>query len=314
MGHLCCLGGGVRQFTWDDLQYFLAVARTGQLSTAARQLRTSHVTVLRRIDRLEQALATKLFERNPRGYLLTPIGERLVTSAEVMEREAVKFQTEATGNLAALSGVVRLSTLEGFGNFFLADRLPVLAQSYPSLFVEVVTIQQIMSLSRREAELSITLHMPRTGPYHSEKLTPYRLFIYGHRDYLDRHPPIRTREDMARHPFIGYIDDMVFTPGLDYMREILPGQRCTYQSSSIHAQLIATQIGYGLCVLPYFIASRHPELVPVLPREMHLVREYWMSCHIDVVAAPRIRVLSDFMIRAVRESSAIFLGEPLLRE
>ncbi|HCH71205.1 MAG TPA: LysR family transcriptional regulator, partial [Ochrobactrum sp.] len=39
----------------------------------------------------------------------------------------------------------------------------------------------------------------------------------------------------------------------------------------------------------------------------------WMSCHIDVVAAPRIRVLSDFMIRAVRESSAIFLGEPLLR-
>src|SRR5690606_22532462 len=147
--------GCMRQFTWDDLQYFLAVARTGQLSTAARQLRTSHVTVLRRIDRLEQALSTKLFERNPRGYLLTPIGERLVMSAEVMEREAMKFQTEATGNMAALSGVVRLSTLEGFGNFFLADRLPVLAQSYPSLFVEVVTIQQIMSLSRREAELSI---------------------------------------------------------------------------------------------------------------------------------------------------------------
>lgn len=138
----------MRPFTWDDLQYFLAVARTGQLSTAARQLRTSHVTVLRRIDRLEQALSTKLFERNPRGYLLTPMGERLVEPAEVMEREAMKFQTEATGNLAALSGVVRLSTLEGFGNFFLADRLPVLAQSYPSLFVEVVTIQQIVGTER----------------------------------------------------------------------------------------------------------------------------------------------------------------------
>jgi len=303
----------LRQFTWDDLQYFLAVARTGQLSTAARQLRTSHVTVLRRIDRLEQSLATKLFERNPRGYLLTPVGERLVEPAETMEREAMKFRTEATGNLSALSGVVRLSTLEGFGNFFLAERLPVLAQSYPSLSVEVVTIQQIMSLSRREAELSITLHMPRTGPYHSERLTSYRLFIYGHRDYLNAHPPIRSREDMTRHPFIGYIDDMVFTPGLDYMREILPGQRCSYQSSSIHAQLTATLTGYGLCVLPYYIASLHPELVAVLPEDMHLEREYWMNCHVDVMAAPRIRVISDFMLVAVREASASFLGENLLQ-
>ncbi|WP_273726683.1 LysR family transcriptional regulator [Brucella gallinifaecis] len=302
----------MRQFTWDDLQYFLAVARTGQLSTAARQLRTSHVTVLRRIDRLEQALATKLFERNPRGYLLTPMGERLVEPAEVMEREALKFQTEATGSFSALSGVVRLSTLEGFGNFFLAERLPVLAQSYPSLSVEVVTIQQIMSLSRREAELSITLHMPRTGPYHSERLTPYRLFVYGHRDYLNCHPPIRTHDDMTKHPFIGYIDDMVFTPGLDYMREILPGKRCSYQGSSIHAQLVATLTGYGLCVLPFFIASQYSELLPVLPKEMHLEREYWMNCHVDVMAAPRIRVISDFMLGAVREASSSFLGESLL--
>ncbi|MBV2144113.1 LysR family transcriptional regulator [Falsochrobactrum sp. TDYN1] len=302
----------MRQFTWDDLQYFLAVARTGQLSSAARQLRTSHVTVLRRIDRLEQALATKLFERNPRGYLLTPMGERLVGPAEVMEREAMKFRTEATGNLLALSGVVRLSTLEGFGNFFLGERLPLLAQTYPGLSVEVVTIQQIMSLSKREAELSITLHMPRTGPYHSEKITPYRLFIYGHCDYLARHPPIRSREDMLGHPFIGYIDDMVFTPGLDYMREILPGQRCNYQSSSIHAQLHATLAGYGLCVLPYFIAGKYPDLVPVLPTELHLLREYWMSCHVDVMAAPRIRVISDFMIQAVRDSSSAFLAEELL--
>ena len=302
----------MRQFSWDDLQYFLAVARTGQLSTAARQLRTSHVTVLRRIDRLEQSLATKLFERNPRGYLLTPMGERLVEPAEVMEREAMKFQTEATGNLSALSGVVRLSTLEGFGNFFLADRLPVFAQSYPSLSLEVVTIQQIMSLSRREAELSITLHKPRTGPYHSERITPYRLFIYGHKDYLNSHAPIRSQDDLTLHPFIGYIDDMVFTPGLDYMREILPGQRCNYQSSSIHAQLLATLRSYGLCVLPYFIACKHPELTPVLPKEMHLEREYWMNCHTDVMAAPRIRVISDFMIGAVRDASKIFLGESLL--
>ncbi|MBS2268065.1 LysR family transcriptional regulator, partial [Salmonella enterica subsp. enterica serovar Typhimurium] len=129
---------------------------TGQLTTAARRLRTNHVTVSRRIDRLEEALSARLFERNPRGYILTALGEKLIESAEIMEREAERFQNEASGGTVSLSGVVRLSILEGIANFFLANRLPVMAQSYPSLSVEMVTIQQIVSLSRREADLSIT--------------------------------------------------------------------------------------------------------------------------------------------------------------
>ncbi|MCE3544325.1 LysR family transcriptional regulator, partial [Escherichia coli] len=99
----------MRQYTWDDLQYFLAVARTGQLTTAARRLRTNHVTVSRRIDRLEEALSARLFERNPRGYILTALGEKLIESAEIMEREAERFQNEASGGTVSLSGVVRLS-------------------------------------------------------------------------------------------------------------------------------------------------------------------------------------------------------------
>ncbi|MCB8835639.1 hypothetical protein LJD42_29270, partial [Escherichia coli] len=79
----------------------------------------------------------------------------------------------------------------------------VMAQSYPSLSVEMVTIQQIVSLSRREADLSITLNPTRTGPYHQEKLMPYRLFIYGAKDYLARHPAIRQRADLSAHRFIG---------------------------------------------------------------------------------------------------------------
>lgn len=101
-------------FTWDDLQFFLAVARTGQLSTAARRLRTSHATVSRRIDRLEFALKVKLFERNPRGYVLTTMGQRFVETAERMERETEQLQLDISDGMTAQRGVVRLSTLEGF--------------------------------------------------------------------------------------------------------------------------------------------------------------------------------------------------------
>ncbi|WP_027232172.1 LysR family transcriptional regulator [Phyllobacterium sp. UNC302MFCol5.2] len=302
----------MRQFTWDDLQYFLAVARTGQLTTAARRLRTNHVTVSRRIDRLEESLSARLFERNPRGYVLTALGEKLVESAEIMEREADRFQNEASEGTVSLTGVVRLSILEGFANYFLADRMPRMAQSYPGLSIEMVTIQQIVSLSRRDADLSITLHATRTGPYFQEKLTPYRLFIYGSRDYLARHSPIGEQSDLSNHRFIGYIEDMIFTPGLDYMREILPGLHPAYQSSSIFAQLSATRSGFGLCILPYFIACKYPELVPVLPKDLHLNRDYWMICHEDIVSTPRIRALGDFIKSEVKTQSSVFAGERLL--
>lgn len=302
----------MRRFTWDDLQFFLAVARSGQLASAARQLRTNHATVSRRIDRLEEALSAKLFERNPRGYLLTAVGERLVQSAEQIEREATNFRNEASTGSSPVTGVVRLSTLEGFGNYFLADRLPRFTETHAQLSIELVTIQQIVSLSRREADMSITLTSPRADFYRYEKITTYRLFIYGLRSYLECRPPIKTREDLLAHRMIGYIEDMIFTPGLDYHREILPGLRAGYQSSSIHAQLRATLHGVGLCVLPHFMAAAHPELVPVLTQEVYLERDYWCVIHRDLAGAPRIRALAEFVKDEARKAEQLFLADALI--
>lgn len=300
------------RFDWDDLRHFLAVARTRQLSAAARRLRSNHVTVSRRIDRLEQALSMRLFERSSRGYTLTILGERLVAHAERMEREVESFGETILGAGEWARGVARLSTPEGFGNFFLAERLPSFARAHPGLLVEFVTIQQIVSLSRREADLSVTLNAPSAGPYTSERIASYRLFLYTSRDYLARHGPIAAPEEVRLHPLIGYVEDMLFTPGLDYLSEILPGMRAGYQSSSIQAQLQATLSGFGIGILPFFIASRHGDLVPILPRELHLDRDYWMSFHEDLAAAPRIRVLADFIRRQATEFAPRFLGEPLL--
>ncbi|RIY00852.1 LysR family transcriptional regulator [Aureimonas flava] len=299
-------------FSWDDLQHFLAVARTGQLSAAARLLRTNHVTVSRRLDRLEKDLGVRLFERSPRGYMLTALGERLVERAGAIERDAAVFAEAATEGPATPRGTVRLATPEGFGNFFLADRLPVLARVHPALSIELVPIQQIVSLSRREADLSVALHSPSSGPYRRERIVPYRLFVYASRAYLEGAGPIAEAGALAAHPVIGYIEDMIFTPGLDYLREILPGKRASYQSSSIHAQLAATRQGLGLGVLPYFIASRHADLLPILPREVHIERDYWLICHDDLVGAPRIRLLSDFIRDTARAAADTFAGAPLL--
>lgn len=293
------------QFTWDDLQFFLAVARSGQLSTAARQLRTSHVTVARRIDRLEFSLKVKLFERNPRGYVLTPIGHRFVETAEKVEQEAERLQAEIAGGALLQRGVVRLSAPEGFSNFFFTQILSDLAQKHPSISLELVTIQQIMALSRKEADLAVVLDPPKAGPYYFEPLTGYQLGIYATADYLSRWGEPESREDLLQHSFIGYIQDMIFAPGLDYLGDIHPRIRPGFQSSSIFSQLTATRNGLGLCVLPLFIAGQYPELRMVLP-EVLLDRQYWIVCHHDLLQVARVRTVMDFLRTSVAAHSARF--------
>lgn len=286
------------QFTWDDLQFFLAVARSGQLSTAARQLRTSHVTVARRIDRLEFSLKVKLFERNPRGYVLTPIGHRFIETAEKVELEAERLQAEIAGGALVQRGVVRLSAPEGFANFFFAQTLVDLAVKHPGISLELVTIQQIMALSRKEADLAVVLDPPKAGPYYFEPLTGYQLAIFATGDYLARAGEPKRREDLLDHSFIGYIQDMIFAPGLDYLGDIHPRIRPSFQSSSIFSQLTATRNGLGLCVLPLFIAGQYPELRMVLP-EVILDRQYWIVCHHDLLQVARVRTVMDFMRASV---------------
>ncbi|MCQ8239293.1 LysR family transcriptional regulator [Rhizosaccharibacter radicis] len=300
----------VHGMDWSHLQFFAEVARTGTLSEAARRLRADHATVGRRIDALEQQLGVKLFERQPRGYGLTRHGERLLAVADAMAREAARAD-EAFGGAGGpgLRGVVRLSTLEGFGNFFLVPRLEPLIGANPALEIEWLTIQQIVALSRREADIAVTLLPPPSGRYQSERLTDYRLMVYGARRYLDAHAPIRGVEDLRHHRFSGYIDDLVFTRGLDYLDELAGGTiRATLQNSSLAAQLSATLAGLCLCVLPLYVAASHPDLVPVLPDRLFLTRTYWMTVAGGVADTARIRHVRDFIRDTVSAHRPLFTG------
>ncbi len=287
------------QLSWDDLQFFLAVMRERQLSRAARVLATSHVTVSRRIDRLEQALDTRLFERNPRGYEPTPASLRLLEAAERMEEAARQLplgRSEAPGQMRSL----RLAMPEGFASLFSTHLLPEFTARFPLLMPELITMPQVLSLSRREADLWITLDPVTSGPYRTQRLASYSLHLYAMPDYLRDAAPIRTPEDLLAHRIIGYIEEMIFAPGLDYLGEVHPALRATVKSSSIFNQLAAVRSGLGVGVLPYYIAAKYPELQIVLPHEVRLTRTYWLACHRDLRMARWIEAVIAFLSDALR--------------
>ena len=143
---------------------------------------------------------------------------------------------------------------------------------------------------------------PAAGNVVLERLADYRLHVYGARAYLDRHAPIRSRDDMLAHPFIGYVDDLIFTRALNYLNEIGPHLRARLQNSSLQAQLVATAQGVGLCVLPDYVACTMPGLVPVLPEMLTLTRSYWMVSDADMAESAQVRLTRRFLRDTVAQA------------
>jgi DNA-binding transcriptional LysR family regulator len=224
-----------------------------------------------------------------------------------METQALAVSSEIGGADLALSGTVRIGAPDGFGTLFLAPRLAAFANQYPDLEVQVVAMPRLLSLSKREADVAISLAPPKEGKIVARKLTDYRLGLYASPDYLERAKPIATADDLHDHDVIGYIDDLIFTPELDYLDEVSKGLRPRLQSSNLVAQMQAALAGAGVCVLPYFVAIQDPRLVPVLPDTVSIVRSFWLIVHADLKEVARIRATMDFLVREVKAARGAFL-------
>lgn len=296
-------------YDWNDLYFFLAVARAGRLTEAARRLGVEHSTVSRRVFALESALGTQLFERRPTGYSLTASGEQLLHQAEDIENLAGSILSTVGGADIAVSGTVRIGAPEGVGTFFLAPRLHQLTLRHPGLDVELIAMPRIFNLSKREADIAIGLSRPSAGRLHGRELTDYELGVYASADYVKGRAPIEKRSDLAAHCFIGYAEDFIFTPELDYVPGILRELRPAIRSSSIIAQLEATAAGAGLCVLPCFMTRNRPALVRVLPDEIRLKRTFWLITHSDAQRLARVRTALDFLVHQVRSCADYFVSQ-----
>jgi len=290
---------------WDDFRFVLAIVRGGSVSAAAKQLGCDHATVIRRVDRLEHHLSAKLFDRRKTGYQLTEAGQRVADSAEAMESTIVANQEAVGGSRAHLTGTVRIGAPDGFGSHFLAPRLIKLAERYPDLDLQLVATARLFSLSKREADIAISLSMPKEGRIVGRKLLDYSLGLYATAACLDR-GPIASRHDLTKHRFVGYIEELLFTPELDYLPQVSPRISAKFRSANLIAQLNATIAGFGIAVLPHFMATAHPELIPVLPEEVSISRTFWLLMHADSKDLARIRAVADYIYETVESERALF--------
>ena len=302
-----CANSHTKHFQWDDLRSFLAVVRTGRLTAAALQLQIDHSTLSRRIAALEKALRTKLFDRQPTGYVLTPAGERLVVEAEEIERLAIRISSELSEASDRMSGAIRLATPEGFGTYFFSRQLRSFSMTYPEVTLELIANPGAVSLTKRQADIAITMSRPESGPLRVQKLGDYEYGLYGSMTFLASRPPIDSVDDARSCRLIGYIPDLLPTPEHDYLKDVFGAREADLKISNILTQLSATIAGYGLCVLPCFMAVNHSGLVRILQKQVHITRSYWIVTHSAARAPARVKALQDFLLDVVKANRSIFL-------
>jgi DNA-binding transcriptional LysR family regulator len=287
-------------FNWNDLTFFLELARHGRLMPAARRLKVDHTTVSRRISELERDLAIKIFDRKPDGFVLTDDGHRLLQAAERIEGIALTISETFRSGPTESSGRVRLTTMEGIAAYFLAEKLAGFNSLHPAIVVELVTERHLINLTKREADLCVSF-VPLTGPrLVVKKAGVFRLGLFASEEYLESRGAPKSREDLKSHDFVDYVDDLVAIQPVQWLHDVLVPENVVFRSTSMASQQNAIAAGRGIGLLPFFSAKKEPRLVQVMADAVAVTRSLYISVHEDLEYLGRIRALVHFLLELFR--------------
>lgn len=299
---------------WNDFRYFLAVAETGSLSGAARQLGVSQPTVGRRIEALEQSLKARLFDRLSHGYALAPAGENIRELVERMEHEALSVSRRVSGENIRLDGEVSVATSEGLGVHWLVPRLPHLRERHRSLEIELKLDVQLADLLRREADVALRLGSPGSDALIGRRLGMAAFGLYASRDYLEQHGVPDSTAELNGHVIVESTGASAGLPQARALRALAPAAVVSLRCDRISGLAALGAAGVGLVPLPVYVGSAMGEtggLVRVLGESFEPHLDLWLLTHRDLRHTARVRALMDFLreeFEAERDSgSGVFL-------
>jgi len=285
---------------WDDLRFFLAIARHGSLTAAARDLRVAQSTVGRRLSSLEASLGVRLLHRTPEGYTLTLAGQDVLNQAERVEVEALGVERSVGGRDGRLEGVLRVTCTETIAAHVLAPCFAALQGLHPGILVELMPNPHVISLSMREADIAVRLVRSEQHDLVVRRIGQIAFGLYASPAYLEHHGAPDFEAGCPGHRLMTLLDDVEIDPQAQWLSDLATRANLGMQTSSHEALLSAARSGGGLACLARFRADPDPGLrrleTPLPPP----VTEIWLAVHKDSRGTPRVRVALSAIAEAVK--------------
>ncbi|BAU88804.1 LysR family transcriptional regulator [Methylorubrum populi] len=183
-----------------DLAAFLAVARTGSFTRAAKQLGVSQPALSHAMKELERRLGLRLLNRTTRSVATTEAGERL------RRRIAPHFDgieaglTELTELREKPSGTIRITTSKHAAMSALWPRLAKLLPDYPDVHVELSLDAGFADVVSDRFDAGVRLGEAVAKDMVAVRIGPdLRMAVVGSPAYFERYPVPRSPQDLAAH-------------------------------------------------------------------------------------------------------------------
>ncbi len=289
---------------WDDVRYFLAVAREGSVRAAADRLEVTHSTVLRRIAQLEERLGAQMFKKLPSGYRLTDAGEEILEFAEQMEASSNRLETRVFGRDQSVRGRLRVTLAPTLATHLLMPDFADFARLHPEVEIEILASGELVNLTNRQADVAIRVVYDRsTLPLNLHGLKGPELFggVYLSRDLL-----AAWRAGAADR--IRWI--VMSQHGVsDWARAgEVPVAEVPFRTTDAEAQIAAVRQGLGMTVLPCFVGDADPLLARVPGTVLHKHGTLWLLTHGETRKTKRVRLFTEFVSRRLSAYAPLAAG------
>jgi DNA-binding transcriptional LysR family regulator len=296
-------------FDWNDLQHFLAVARLGSTTAAARGLNVDQSTVQRRLAELERRIGQPLVERRTTGYQLTAFGEQLLPHAQKVEQSVQALEKVIRSTARELTGVVRVTCPEPI--VYRISRSPLLERfraRHPALQVEFMMSDRYLDLGKGEADVALRSGDTVDNQLVGRKLGDSLWAVYGSRAYVERHGRPSGVGELSQHALIGLDESMAGHRAAVWLRQTAPNARIAARADSVLGLVSSAKAGVGLAPMPTALGDAEQDLVRVLGPIPELTRIWRILTTKQLRRTPRVCAFFDFMVSEVETLRPILTG------
>ncbi|MBL8514856.1 MAG: LysR family transcriptional regulator [Betaproteobacteria bacterium] len=275
----------------NDLIYVAAIGAAGSLSGAARALNVNHATVFRRLNKLEQSLGVRLFERGNGRYTPTAAGEEIAATAATIETAAAQSLLKVAGRDLRPAGAVRITTTDSLATALLNPVLKLCRARYPQIELHIDIDNHMRDLSRRDADIAVRPTLSPPQYLVGKRISTLAFAVYGAKAYLKSN----RATGWADHQWIALGDAQERHRTVLWLAAHVRLENVGLRVDGFANVARACAEGLGLALLPCFLGDSVKELRRVAPPDASLAADLWVLTHPDLRHTARVKAVFQML-------------------
>ena len=188
-----------KTYSLQDLELFLRVAETSNMSEAARQLNITNAAVSAAIKRLELALGVSLLERTTRSLRLSAAGESLIPYVQHALGALGDAESELRNLQTSMAGEISIGLPSDLGRHLLLSILDEFQQQHPRVSLRLNFSDMMQDLYREGLDVVIRYGDLRDSSLIARKLCDNHRLLAAAPAYIEKMPELNRLEDLTQH-------------------------------------------------------------------------------------------------------------------